>query len=359
MFCPSCEKQMPDMSSYCGRCGMFLNKTSSNFMKLSINIGWILRRSMGGFAAGAVAWVFAMAVSRTVGIDSGPGLHEFLLCVITGIFLGTVGGIIEDSSYKAFLGGILGCAGGIIGAFVSKIFAAIFSWDPLSTVSFIPAWIVVGMFIGANSGIVEKSTKKIMVGILVGMLGGALGGFIGVEMYGSLAADFVKTGVSWSTVRGVELFSGGIFGATFWLVLGIVQKLYIFKRRLEPKMDKKICDTCKAQSPLNYWYCIKCGAALQVEAPREKIKVTPFRALERTINAFRFMSWLFGAAGIITSCVIFVVFLISFRSNPLFAFLVGLSIALLSYLLVVLFSFMSDMLSSLVKITDSLEPKPQ
>lgn len=357
MFCPSCEKQMPDESGYCGRCGMFLNKASSNFMKLSINIGWILRRSMGGFAAGAVGWVFAMAVSRIVGVNSGPGLHEFLLCVIIGIFLGTVGGIIEDSSYKAFLGGILGCAGGIVGGLFSKIFSAVFSWDALSTISFMPAWIVMGMFIGANSGIIEKSKRKIFVGMFFGMIAGALGGFMGIEMYGSMAADFVREGVTWSTVRGIEIFSGGIFGAAFWLVLGIIEKLYIFRRRLELKLDKKICDKCKAQNPLYYWYCIKCGAALQVAAPREKIKVTPFRALERAINGFRFMSWLFGASGIITACVIFIIFLISFRDNPLLAFLIGLSIALLSYLLVIVFSFIADMLSSLVKITDSIERK--
>lgn len=354
MHCPSCEKQMPDTSAYCGRCGMFLNKTSSRMMNMSINVGWMLRRSMGGFTAGAISWIFAMALVRTVGLNSGPGLHSFLLCVITGIFLGTVGGIIEDSSYKAFLGGILGCIGGIIGAFVGKVFGVIFAFEPLTTISFIPAWAVVGMAIGANSGIIEKSGRKIMVGMIFGMIGGALGGFIGLEMYGSLVADFMKKEATWIIGRGIEAFSGGIFGAAFWLILGIVEKLYIFKRRLELKLDKKICDKCQTPNPLNFWYCIRCGAALQVAAPREKIKVTPFRSLERTINAFRFLSWLFGAAGIITTVVIFIVVLFQ---NPLFAFLGGLSIGLLSYLLVVLFGFIANLLSSVVKVTDSIETK--
>jgi len=356
MLCPSCEKQMPDAGKFCGRCGLFLNKTSGKLLQLSINTGWIIRRSMGGFAAGAIGWVLAMAVVRTVGLNSGPGFHSFLLCVITGTFLGTVGGIIEDSGYKAFLGGLLGCVGGALGGILGKILSVMFGGGPLTSVSFIPSWIVMGGVIGAVSGIVEKSGKKITIGVLIGMFGGGIGGFMGVEAYGSLVTDFMKEGSTWITGRSVEAFAGGTFGAAFWLVLGIIEKLFIFKRRWEGKIEQKTCDTCKTQNPLTYWYCIKCGAALQVAAPREKIKVTSFRSLERSINAFKFLSWLFGATGIITTIFVFIIVLFQ---NPLknfmFAILTGLSIGLTSYLLVVIFGFIANMLSSVVKITDSLE----
>ncbi len=39
------------------------------------------------------------------------------------------------------------------------------------------------------------------------------------------------------TGRGIEAFAGGVFGASFWLILGIIEKLYIFKRRTEYKLD--------------------------------------------------------------------------------------------------------------------------
>lgn len=354
MYCPSCERQMPDDSSYCARCGMFLNKASKRLMQISINISWILRRSMGGFAAGAISWIFAMAVVRTVGINSGPGLHSFLLCAISGTFLGTVGGIIEDSGYKALVGAVIGCIGGSLGALLGGIIISMLGFEPLGSVSFIPAWIVMGMAIGSVSGIIEKSTKKIIVGMLFGVCGGVLGGFIGIELYGSLVTDFMKQDATWVTGRGIEAFAGGVFGASFWMILGIIEKLYIFKRRIELKVDKKICDSCHTGNQITAWYCVNCGAALQVAAPREKIKVTSFRSLERTINAFRFLSWLFGATGIIMTLIIFFVVLFT---NPIFAFLGGLSIALLSYLLVIFFHFTADLLSSLVKITDSFTTK--
>ena len=82
MYCPSCERHMPDENKYCGKCGMFLNTTSDHFAHASINIGWILRRALGGFFAGGISWIVAWALARPMG-----SLHGFLLCVISGIFL--------------------------------------------------------------------------------------------------------------------------------------------------------------------------------------------------------------------------------------------------------------------------------
>ncbi|MBD3272128.1 MAG: hypothetical protein GF384_06290 [Elusimicrobia bacterium] len=334
---------------------MFLTRSSRKLMQFSINVAWILRRSMGGFAAGAISWLFAFAWIRIAGKDAGS-MHMFLLCITSGTFLGTVSGIIEDSGYKAFTGGILGCLGGALGAILAKGVIAMYNLEPFASTSFITAWVVMGMAIGAVSGIIEKSLKKILAGMVVGMLGGALGGFAGIELYATITSDLMGQEVTRLTLRAVEMFTGGVFGATLWLFLGIIEKFYIFRRRIELKLDKKICDSCRAENPLNHWYCVQCGAALQVAAPREKIKVTPFRAIERTINAFRFMSWLCGASGIIISVVIFVVVFFQDRFS---AFLYGLSIGLLAYLLVVVFHFGSDLLSSLIKITDATAQNKQ
>lgn len=346
MFCPSCEKLMPDASKYCGRCGMFLNSSSEKLVHLSADFAWVWRRSWAGFASGFIGWIIVFIISRMVSQDIGSNLNNVFSGVLCGVFLGTVGGIIEESSYKAVLGGLLGLAGGALGGFVNIPVTEMLSAIPsLQPVSIMFTWAVAGAFIGTGSGIIERSAKKILAGMACGFAGGAAGGFLGSVFYGSIIANFNLT--SWVASRIAEGLSGGIMGALLWFFIGSVEKLYIFRRKEDPKLEKKICDHCEANNPLWFWYCGKCGHVLQFAAPRQKIVTTPFRGMERVINALNFLSWLFGVTGVIATPVIFAVFLFK---DVFLAFISAIFSVLFSYMMVVAFRFLGDLLSSLQKL---------
>ena len=347
MYCPSCENLMPDDAKYCSRCGMFLNKKSEKMTHLGGDFSWIARRSWGGFASGFIGWIIVFIISRMVRQDIGSAMNNVFSGMICGVFLGTVGGIIEESAYKAFCGALLGTVGGAIGGMINaplmELFSAAEGFFPLSVMI---TWAVGGAFIGATSGIIEKSRKKITAGALLGFAGGAVGGYLGSAFYGSVMIDFKPQG--WLANRLAEGLSGGLVGAVLWFFVGVIEKLYIFHRREDPELEIKTCDSCGKKNPLRSWYCDVCGHVLPTAAPRQKITVTPYRGIERIANALKFLSWLFGVTGVITTPVIFFIFLMQ---NAVLACISAIFTVLFTYLMVVGFRFGADMLSSLIKIT--------
>lgn len=346
MYCPSCENMMPDDSKHCSRCGMFLNKTSEKFVHLSLDFAWIWRRSWAGFASGFIGWIIVFIISRMVSNDVGPVLNNLFSGMICGVFLGTVGGIIEESSYKAFYGGMLGTLGGAIGGLINiplmEMLEAGSAWFPFTVLI---TWAIGGAFIGATSGLIEKSGKKVIAGAVFGLVGGAIGGYLGSVFYGSVLLDFKPQG--WLANRLAEGLSGGLVGAVLWFSIGIIEKMYIFHRREDPKIEKKTCDHCGKDNPLRSWYCGECGHSLPTAAPRQKIIVTPYRGIERITNALRFLSWLFAVTGVITTPVIFFIFL---TQNIVLACISAVFAVLFTYLMVVGFRFAADMLLSLSKL---------
>ncbi len=347
MYCPSCENLMADDSKYCARCGMFLNKKSEKLMHLGLDFSWIWRRSWAGFASGFIGWIIVFIMSRMVKHDVGSIMNNIFSGMICGVFLGTVGGIIEESAYKAFCGGILGTIGGALGGVINlpltDIFQGTENYFPLSVLI---TWAVGGAFIGATSGVIEKSKKKILAGAAFGFVGGAIGGYLGSAFYGSVLIDFKPQ--SWLANRLAEGLSGGLVGAVLWFFVGVIEKLYIFHRREDPKIEKKVCDTCGNENSLRSWYCDNCGHTLPTAAPRGKIMVTPYRGIERITNALRFLSWLFGVTGVITTPVIFLIFLME---NIVLGCISAVFMVLFTYFMVVGFRFGADMLSSLIKLT--------
>lgn len=347
MYCPSCESLMADDSKYCGRCGMALNKKSERLVHFSLNFSWMWRRSWGGFASGFIAWIIVFIISRMLKQDIGPVMVNLFSGMICGVFLGTVGGIIEESSYKAVVGGLLGTVGGALGGMLNIPLREMVQSDVrLIPLSILATWAVGGGFIGATSGVIERSRKKIAAGALFGFIGGGIGGFLGSAFYGSVLMQFEPQG--WFTGRLAEGLSGGLVGAVLWLSIGLIEKLYIFRRVENPTIDKKVCAHCGRENSLRFWYCLNCGYVLPTAAPRQKIVVTPFRGMERIVNALKFMSWLFGATGIITTPVIFLVFLMQ---DVFLACISALFFILFTYLMVVGFRFAADLLSCLVKIS--------
>ncbi|MBN1823383.1 MAG: hypothetical protein JW803_03590 [Endomicrobiales bacterium] len=349
MYCPSCENLMPDDSKYCARCGMFLNKRSEKLVHLCMDFAWIWRRSWGGFVSGFIGWIIVFIISRMVRDDIGVLMNNVFSGMICGVFLGTVGGIIEESSYKAFCGAVLGTVGGALGGLINIPATEIFGrYEGLSSLSILVTWAVGGAFIGAASGIIERSKRKILAGTIFGFLGGALGGFLGSAFYGSVIIEFKPEG--WFASRLVEGSSGGIVGAVLWFFIGIIEKLYIFHRREDPKLNEKKCDSCGHRNPLRSWYCSNCGNVLQTAAPRQKIVVTPYRGMERVVNGLRFLSWLFGFTGIVTTPVVFFIFL--FR-DVFLAFISAVFFVLFTYLMVVGFRFLADLMSGFMRIASA------
>jgi hypothetical protein len=344
---------MDEDAKYCGKCGMFLNKTSAALEHLLSDFAWIWRRSWAGFAAGFIGWIIVFIISRMAGKDLSPMMNNVFGGIVCGVFLGTAGGIIEDSAYKAVWGAVMGTIGGALGGLlnlpITDLLAGIRFAYPLSILT---TWAFGGMFIGATSGLIEKDTKKMFFGAMFGLVGGALGGLLGSIYYGSLLLEFKPE--SWLINRLVEGSSGGLVGAILWFFIGTIEKFYIFRRTQDPKIDSKVCSFCGKHNLLWFWYCIACGKPLQIAAPREKIIITPYRGMERTVNAFRFLSWLFGVTGFVTVPAIFLVFL----SHDFFlACTCTVFTVLASYLMVMGFRFLADLLSSLMKITSYTEPK--
>lgn len=353
MYCPSCENLMPDDYKHCGQCGMFLNKTSERVGRFGLDFSWIWRRSWGGFAAGFVGWIIVFFLSRMIGQSVGSMMNNLFAGTICGIFLGTAGGILEESAYKTVAGGVLGMIGGAIGGLLNIPLMNLFPDAAMYPVSVLLTWAAGGACIGATSGIFEKNGRKVLAGVLFGLLGGALGGYLGSVLYGSIFIEFRPE--NWFVRRLAEGVSGAMVGGVLWLFIGMIEKLYLFRRQEDSKGNEKVCGSCGKHNPLQFWYCSNCGTPLQTEAPRQKIAITPFRGIERVANAFSFLSRLFIVTGIIAAPVIFLAFL---PQSVSLAFIGLVLTVLFAYLLVVVFRFIADVLCWMVRQPAGHPPLP-
>lgn len=367
MICPSCSEQLPDTVKHCIHCGIAITRRSVQMAKIINNCGWVARRALGGFVAGGTGCLLSIAVSRaTLVMDPSAnisqdfsGLLKFFpgqmpfATAIAGCFIGTVGGMIERSAYKSFLGGILGAMGGSIGGFVYPLFEVLFKGQLYAySFSMASTWCIVGAMVGLTSGLLEPARSKVLAGILGGLIGGGLGGGIGSQMYGAILMEIANVGKSpWMAGRLLEFVSGGIIGILVWFFLGFAEKLYIFRRRQLVESTKKLCDFCHGENALNAWYCAQCGSALQVAATREQIRVTPYRGLERVSNAFHFLSWLSATVGVVTAIVVFLSFLIQ---NFLFALFGAILVALVVYIISIIFKAMADIIKMGIQVSEKL-----
>jgi len=193
-----------------------------------------------------------------------------------------------------------------------------------------------------------KNKKKIMVGVIAGFIGGAIGGGLGSGLYVSLLIDVNRPG--WITSRFIEALAGAVVGMNLWFILGLVEKLYIFNRKQLLDATEKICDFCNTHNSLRAWYCKNCGKTLLVSAPVEKLKITPYRSLERISNAFKFISWLSAVAGVVLVLIIFIFLLFK---NPFFAVFVSVALAIVIYMISVLLNGVSEVFTKFIKIREA------
>ena len=341
MTCPSCNFTSPTQTDYCVRCGFAATRTGPRIARLRDTFSWVLRRSLAGFASGMVGWLVVPAASRAAGTSLSQSSHFLLSGCLGGFFLGCSEGMLEESTLKSIRGGLAGVLGGLIGSVAA-------SWmirdgDPSAGMPAVLAtWGMAGGAIGLVSAMMERKRERIAAGLLAGIIGGALGGWLGYQMYASLM-DIAKP--EWGTKRIIEGMTGAILGAVYWAILGLAEKLFVFKRRIVQNVSYKECDSCHHANILRAWYCAACGAVLQVSAPPEKLELPKRPALARFIAACQFLGRL-----VATTCIV-VAFLAAGLLGTINVFL-GLfgmlATALVGYIGYVLFNALADALTPLL-----------
>lgn len=339
MICPSCNSPTDVNSSYCIRCGFALAKHGRFLSKLRGSSTWVLRRSLAGMTTGLVGWFVLPAASRAAGISLGQTGHLLLSGGIGGFFLGIVEGMVEESAVKTVRGGLFGAMGGIVGGLAGSMALNASSGNGMAAV--VIAWGVTGAVIGATSVWLERRPSRIAMGFAAGLLGGALGGWLGYQMYASLV-DMVKP-ETWILKRAIEGTTGAVLGAILWVVLGVAEKTWIFKRRLATNISYKECDFCRHTNVLKAWYCAGCGALLQVAAPPEKLQLTKREALARVLGACKFLAQLSAMTGVVVACL-----------SAAFLATINIFLALFGFLTTSLVAYL--LYTTLYAVTDGLAP---
>jgi hypothetical protein len=341
LICPSCNFTSATQTDYCIRCGFSIAKNGQRLVRFRDTFTWVLRRSLAGFASGTVGWLISPAASRAAGTSLSQTGHFILSGALGGFFLGAAEGMLEESTLKTIRGGLAGILGGILGSLVAAwIVQGGSSSAGMMAVVF--TWAFAGCAIGLVSALMERKSSRIAAGFISGLLGGALGGWLAYQMYASLM-DIAKP--EWGLKRLIEGSTGAILGAVFWAILGLGEKLFVFKRQIVRHVSYKECEVCQYNNILKAWYCAGCGAVLQVSAPPDKLEVLRRPALSRFISANQFLGRLTA-----TACIVLAFLAAIFLGTiNVFLGLFGLLVTtLIGYIGYVLFNALADGLGFLL-----------
>jgi hypothetical protein len=285
-----------------------------------------------------VAWFFIPGLSRVLAQDTNSLIYFVVIGVLGGTFLGSVDGMVEESTPKTIRGATLGGIGGTIGGLAFNYLNPSLQADTIHWAFFV-FWAIPGACIGLTSALWERKPMKILAGALSGIIGGGIGGALGNLMYYTLIEQFQPT--HWAAIRLIEGFGGGLIGVTMWFSIGAAERFVIFKRRLVEGLDSKVCDHCDTKNPLNMWYCGSCGSVLQQAAPPAKLNLPPYTTLGRLTDMFHFLSRLSATTGIIAGLFAFVLLL---PVNFFLALVATVLVAVASYSLLLLFSAFGESL---------------
>jgi len=341
MTCPSCNFSSPTPTDFCIRCGFASARMGPRIARFRDTLTWVLRRSLAGFATGLVGWCVVPAVSRAAGTSLSQSAHFLLSGGLGGFFLGTVEGMLEESTLKSVRGGLAGLLGGLLGSLIA-IWLVHGGKEYAGMAAVIATWAAAGAGIGLVSAMMERRPDRIAAGFISGLLGGALGGWLGYQMYASLM-DISRP--EWGLKRIIEGSTGAILGAVLWAILGLGEKLFVFRRKIVQNVSYKECDLCHHANVLRAWYCAACGAVLQASAPPEKLELPRRPALDRFISACQFL----GRLAAMTCAIIALLAAILLGTINFFLGLFGLlAMALVGYIAHVLFNALADALTPLL-----------
>ena len=339
MNCPSCYFENGDNARFCGRCRLRFSPTSLFLARFREDVFWIFRRANAGFLSGVVAWFFIPALSRVLTTDSSATYYFALEGLLGGAFLGTVDGMVEESTPKTLLGAFVGGLAGVVAGAVFGHFSD--GLTPQQTVTGLFCfWAFTGAGIGVVSALWERRPKKLIFGILAGLAGGGIGGGLRYAIYAYLVDTFSPH--SWILRRGTEGFTGGLMGVTLWFSIALAERFVIFqRRRLEEGRTYKNCDRCRTHNALTHWYCSSCGSVLQEAAAPGALHLSPYQTLDRLASFLQFLNRLSATAGVIAGIVVFIVLA---PVNVMLAIVATVLVAILSYGCQAMFSALSESL---------------
>src|ERR1019366_5285713 len=120
MTCPSCNFTSATPTDFCIRCGFHAAKHGPRIARLRDTLTWVLRRSLAGFATGLVGWWVIPAASRAAGTSLSQAGHFLLSGGLGGFFLGSVEGMLEESTIKSMRGALAGLLGGLVGSVIAS-----------------------------------------------------------------------------------------------------------------------------------------------------------------------------------------------------------------------------------------------
>ena len=171
MNCPSCYFENAEGAQFCGRCRMGFTTGNLFLASFRDHLFWIFRRSNAGFLSGIVAWSFIPALSRVLSTDASATFYFALEGLLGGAFLGTVDGMVEESTPKTMLGAVIGglcglTAGAVFGHFSDGLTSSQTVWGLFCF------WAFTGAGIGIVSALWERRPKKLIFGALAGLAGG-------------------------------------------------------------------------------------------------------------------------------------------------------------------------------------------
>lgn len=322
---------------------MAFNMFNQVFVRFLGHASWILRRAGAGLLSGLVAWFFIPALGRVISAQGSPVLYFVITGLLGGAFLGTIDGMVEESTTKTLRGALMGALGGILGGFLFGLFQNRLSADQIYWGVF-GFWGITGAFVGLTSALWERKAKKIAAGVLSGFFGGGLGAILGISVYTLLAGNYQTE--KWTIMRLYEGVNGALIGVTLWFFIGAAERFVIFKRRPLGDKNNKPCDACGHQNHLSSWYCGQCAAVLQWAAAPSKLNLSPYTMLDRVQQWFRFLSRLSATTGVVAG---FIVFAVCVSIEPFFAFVASVCVVVISYFFLVIFSSLSEGIQIFIK----------
>lgn len=156
-----------------------------------------------------------------------------IIAAFVGLFLGASDGILCRLPRRAIMAGFFGALIGLVGGFISSIFAEIiytpltlFAQEKEGSLSFALqmsgrgiAWSAAGMAMGLGQGIALRSQKLLLYGFLGGIIGGLFGGLF-FDPISFIFSDGVNPSGHVSRAIGVAIVGAGI-----GFMIGLVELL--------------------------------------------------------------------------------------------------------------------------------------
>lgn len=183
-----------------------------------------------------LAYAYCLQTEGTLPGESGFDIQKLIkqnfisdllffpvIAAFVGLFLGASDGMLCRLPRRAFIAGFFGALIGLVGGFISSIFAEIiyapltqFAQEKEGALSFALqmsgrgiAWSAAGMAMGLGQGVALRSQRLLLYGFLGGIIGGLFGGLV-FDPIAFVFGDGVNPSAHISRALGVAVVGAGI-----------------------------------------------------------------------------------------------------------------------------------------------------